>query len=37
MDLGYLNGHLFLGRVGIGCDARVADNFDKSSTRGMFT
>lgn len=37
MDVGYLNEHLFLGTAGIGFDARVADKFDKSSTRGMFT
>lgn len=37
MDVGYLNEHLFLGTAGIGFDARVADKFDKSSSRGMFT
>lgn len=37
MDVGYLNDHPFLGTAGIGFDARVADKFDKSSTRGMFT
>lgn len=37
MDVGYLNEHLFLGTAGIGFDARVADKFDKSSIRGMFT
>jgi YegS/Rv2252/BmrU family lipid kinase len=37
MDVGNLNGHPFLGTAGIGFDARVADKFDKSSTRGMFT
>jgi len=37
MDVGFLNEHLFLGTAGIGFDARVADKFDKSSTRGMFT
>ena len=37
MDVCYLNEHPFLGTAGIGFDARVADKFDKSSTRGMFT
>lgn len=37
MDVCYLNDHPFLGTAGIGFDARVADKFDKSSTRGMFT
>ncbi|MBL7982326.1 MAG: diacylglycerol kinase family lipid kinase [Flavobacteriales bacterium] len=37
MDVCYLNDHLFLGTAGIGFDARVADRFDRSSTRGMFT
>jgi YegS/Rv2252/BmrU family lipid kinase len=37
MDICYLNDHLFLGTAGIGFDARVADRFDRSGTRGMFT
>lgn len=37
MDVCYLNEHPFLGTAGIGFDARVANKFDKSSTRGMFT
>ncbi len=37
MDVCYLNDHPFLGTAGIGFDARVADKFDKSRTRGMFT
>lgn len=37
MDVCYLNDHLFLGTAGIGFDARVADRFNRSSTRGMFT
>lgn len=36
MDVCYLNDHLFLGTAGIGFDARVADRFDKSKSRGMF-
>ncbi len=37
MDVGYLNDHLFLGTAGIGFDARVADRFDRTARRGMFS
>lgn len=36
MDVGYLNEHLFLGTAGIGFDARVAWEFDRSEARGMW-
>jgi diacylglycerol kinase family enzyme len=35
VDVGYLKARLFLGTVGIGFDARVADRFDRSKRRGM--
>ena len=35
MDVCYLNEHLFLGTAGIGFDARVAHEFDRSEGRGM--
>ncbi len=35
MDVCYLNDQLFLGTAGIGFDARVAHEFDKSKGRGM--
>lgn len=36
MDVCYLNEHLFLGTAGIGFDARVAWEFDRSGSRGMW-
>lgn len=36
MDVCYLNDRLFLGTAGIGFDARVAWEFDKSKGRGMW-
>ncbi len=36
MDVCYLNEHLFLGTAGIGFDARVAHEFDRSKGRGMW-
>ena len=36
MDVCYLNEHLFLGTAGIGFDARVAHEFDRSKARGMW-
>ena len=36
MDVCYLNEHLFLGTAGIGFDARVAWEFDRSEARGMW-
>lgn len=36
MDVCYLNEHLFLGTAGIGFDARVAWEFDRSEARGFW-
>lgn len=36
MDVCYLNDQLFLGTAGIGFDARVAWEFDRSDSRGMW-
>lgn len=36
MDVCYLNDRLFLGTAGIGFDARVAHEFDRSKGRGMW-
>lgn len=36
MDVCYLNDRLFLGTAGIGFDARVAHEFDRSTGRGMW-
>jgi diacylglycerol kinase (ATP) len=36
MDVGYLNERLFLGIAGIGFDARVAWEFDRSAARGFW-
>ena len=36
MDVCYLNDQLFLGTAGIGFDARVAHEFDRSKARGMW-
>ncbi len=36
MDVCYLNDHLFLGTAGIGFDARVAWEFDRSEARGFW-
>ena len=36
MDVCFLNDIPFLGTAGIGFDARVADRFDRSKSRGMF-
>lgn len=36
LDVCYLNEHLFLGTAGIGFDARVAWEFDKTKGRGMW-
>lgn len=36
MDVCYLNEHLFLGTAGIGFDARVAWEFDRSGSRGFW-
>lgn len=36
MDVCYLNDHLFLGTAGIGFDARVAWEFDRSRSRGFW-
>jgi diacylglycerol kinase (ATP) len=35
MDVGYLNERPFLGTAGVGFDARVADRFDRTKSRGM--
>ena len=35
MDVGYLNDRPFLGTAGIGFDARVAHQFDRSAKRGF--
>jgi YegS/Rv2252/BmrU family lipid kinase len=37
MDVCFINDQLFLGTAGIGFDARVADRFDKTRRRGMFS
>lgn len=37
MDVGFINDHPFLGTAGIGFDARVADRFDRTERRGMFS